>query len=156
MFGKSQNYAGHSCLHGTDKSPEYKRRRVFKIVCGLHGPNEPRVEYQDLLWEDCSYGRQADDPDARRAFTINHYILADRTSYRKTITVHSTAEDAIDKIHPFRGKDPFRIQSRKTMWNRLIVMSVYFISDIEYALRKNMYERQVSAHLCGTRDLPSV
>ena len=89
MLGKPQNYVGKSCLKDKDNSPEKNRRRVFKIVCGLKGPKEPRVEYQDLLWEDCSFGLfgQADDPDARRLFTINHFILAD---------------DAIENITPFR------------------------------------------------------
>ena len=155
MLGKQQNYVNHSCLTCKDKSPEFKRRRIFKIVCFAKGtqqgknedePEAFKVEYQDLLWEDCSWGKfgQCDDPDKRRRFTINHYILADRTSYHKTLKVYITAEDAIENIKPFRGVDPLSIHSRNTTWSWLIVMSGYFIFDIEYALPKNMYDLQVA------------
>ena len=32
MLGKPQNYVNRSCLTSKDKSPEFKRRRMFKVV----------------------------------------------------------------------------------------------------------------------------
>ena len=81
--------------------------------------------------------------------------MADRTSYHKTLKVYKTAEDAIEKITPFRGHDSLRVHSRKTTFSRLIVMSGFFIFDIEYALRKKMYDFQVAAVDCDPFNLPT-
>ena len=83
---------------------------------------------------------QRDDPDKRRRFTTHAFIMASRTVYHKTLKVYKTAEDAIEKITPFRGHDPLRIHNRKTTFSRLIVRSGWFMVDIEYALRKKMFD----------------
>ena len=59
--------------------------------------------------------------------------------------MYKTAQEAIEKINPFRGNAPFRVHNRETPFGNLIVMAGYFISDIEYALRKDMYEMQSSS-----------
>ena len=81
--------------------------------------------------------------------------MASRTAYHKTLKVYKTAKDAIEKINPFRGHDPLRIHNRKTIFSRLIVMSGYFIFDIEYALRKKMYDLQHAAVDCDPFNLPT-
>ena len=107
MIGKPQSYVNHSCLTSKDKETEYKRRRIFKVDCFAEGqqqgkhedePEAFKVEHQDLLWADCSWGMfgHYDDPDERRAFTINLNILADRTNYHKTLNVCLTAEDTFE------------------------------------------------------------
>ena len=66
MLGKPQNYVNHGCLTSKNKSPEFKRRRMFKDVCVAEGqqqgknegePESFKVEYQDLLWAECSLGQ---------------------------------------------------------------------------------------------------
>ena len=76
------------------------------------------------------------------------------STHLKTISVQSTAQDAIDNINPFKGRDPPRIHSRKATWSKLIVTSCTFISDIEFALHKEMLELQASAEGGDPFNLP--
>ena len=54
--------------------------------------------------------------------------------------MNKTTQEAIEKLLPFRGFDPLRVGVRKTTFSKLIVQTGYFFFDIEYALRKDMYE----------------
>ena len=110
MLGKPPQHVHRRCLLGIKKSPQYRRRKMFKVHCFAEGkregktPDEPKdykVESQDLHWEDCSWGKfgERDDPDRRRSFTIRAFKLVDRTVYRQALKVYKTAREAIEMIN---------------------------------------------------------
>ena len=130
MLGRGVGDVGPSCLLGKIKSPEYKRRRVFKKLCW----REPEIETEvNVIWESCFavMTGKPEQPQVRREKMIAHQIRHDRRRHAATIRCEETSQGALSHLRPkTKDADLFRTHDRKTTFGKLVVQSGESIADI--------------------------